>query len=257
MPWNRCVLIACLAWAAGANAFAGEQDLAGLKLGMTPEQAKAALVAFGVERASIQEIQSSFRYGDGVKSFSTEPFLDRMTGGKRVRKGSLWVEDQFELSFAPPPKGGQLVLVRRTIKNPVDPPTVADYRAAILDKHGKPDMETPGSLSWFDPAGAVHCVRDVTDVSGVMSSIYMGNDKYGWRLNHLRNANKVRNPSECARVLSYHMLASPKSPAKQVRATLADVPGWGTAYLATLEWVEAQRQAAIKRREGSASKPRL
>ena len=53
------------------------------------------------------------------------------------------------------------------------------------------------------------------------------------------------------------MLSSPNLPAKRVTAVLSDVPGWGTAYLATLEWIEAQRQTAVKAREGEASKPKL
>ena len=254
----RRPLVALFAGCFSVAAFAAELDIAGLKLGMSPAQAKAALVAFGIAPARIQESRSSYRYTDGVNSHSTAEFLDRMVADKMEIRNGLRVGDTFNLHFAPPPKGGQLVMIWRKTDNPVDPPTVGEYRTTLFDKYGKPDLDRPGSPIWLDPHGAVNCtVNAPQNVSSVMSSIYMGSDKTGWRLNHLRNVNKVRDPSQCARMLEYTIPTSPNQPAKRVTAVLTDVPGWGTAYLSTLEWIEAQRQAAVKARESKASKPRL
>jgi hypothetical protein len=254
----RYTSVALFAGCVGITAFAAEHDIAGLKLGMSPEQAKAALKAFGIDPSRIRESKASYQYTDGVNAHSTAEFLDRIGADKIERKNGQRVVDNFDLRFAPPPKGGQLVMVRRRTDNPVDPPTVGDYRAAILDKHGKPDIDKSGSLMWLEPRNAVNCTGSAPQaVAGILASIYMGSDQTGWRLNELRNAKKVREPSQCARMLEYRMPSSPNQPATSVTAVLVDVPGWGTAYLATLGWIDEQRQAAVKAREGAASKPRL
>ena len=144
-----------------------------------------------------------------------------------IRNG-LRVEDTFNLHFAPPPKGGQPVMIWRKTDNPVDPPTVGEYRTTLFDKYGKPDLDRPGSPIWLDPHGAVNCtVNAPQNVRRVMSSLYTGSGKTGWRLNHLRNASKVRDPSQCTRMLEYTIPTSPNQPAKRVTAVLADVPGRG------------------------------
>lgn len=256
--WTTMVLALCC-FAAAARA--AEQDIAGLKLGMSPDQAKAALKAFGVDPARIQEVKRNYRYIDGVNAHSTPEFLDHISADKNVLKNGQWVKDMFMLVFAPPPKGGQLVSVVRTIENYVDPPTVADYRAAIIEKHGKPDEDRSGRLTWLDPKNGVNCTplggTGVIEVDAVMSNIYMGSAKQGWRLNQLRNANKIRDPSDCARVLQYQIPTMPSQPAKRVSAGMVDAAGWVQAYLATLEWIDAQRQQAVQQREGKAAKPKL
>jgi len=237
---------------------AAEPDIIGLTLGMSPAQAKSALVEFGVDPGRIQENMSSYRYYDGISGHDTDEFLNYIVADKVERKNGMLIIDNFKLVFAPPPKGGQLVMVRRQIDNPVDPPSAGEYRAAILEKYGKPSEDRSGSLLWLDPGNAVNCTNNAPqDVTGIISSIYMGSEKQGWRLHQLRNANKVREPSQCARMLQYKMPSLATQPAKRVIAVMTDVPGWGNAYLATLEWIEAQRQAAVKAREGGASKPRL
>lgn len=255
------ILIALFASSFGTIVYASEPDIAGLKLGMSPEQAKAALVAFGIDTDKIQETVSSYRYTDGVNSHNTVEFLDRITASTSEFRNGKRIEDVFELSFAPPPEGGQLVRVYRQSDNPVDPPTVGEYRAAIFDKYGPPDEDNIDStLKWLNPHDAVACtITAPREIKDIMSSIYNGNEKYGWRLHQLKNANKVSAPAQCARILEYKNLPSYQSnqPAKSVIVTLVDVPGWGTAYLATLEWIETQRQAAVKQREGRASKPKL
>ena len=249
----RHALMALFASCFSIAAFASEFDIAGLKLGMSPEQAKAALVALGIDPGRIQESRSSYRYTDGVNSHNTDEFLNHIVADKVERRSGTRVVDNFNLFFSPPPKGGQLVMIRRQIENPVGAPTVAEYRAALLEKHGKPDEDRPGSPLWLDPPGAVNCTGGPPgDARGIMSSIYMDA-----ALKHLRNAKKVSHPSQCARMLQYIMPSSPNQPAKRVTAVMSDVPGWGTAYLATLEWIEAQRQTAVKAREGKASKPKL
>ena len=101
----RHALVALFAGCFGVAAFASEHDIAGLRLGMSPEQAKAALKAFGVDPSRIQEIKSSYRYIDGINSHSTAEFLDRIIADKVELRNGRRVQDNFQLSFAPPPKG--------------------------------------------------------------------------------------------------------------------------------------------------------
>ncbi|MCW5620897.1 MAG: hypothetical protein KIS79_07325 [Burkholderiales bacterium] len=249
----RHALLALFAGCFGFSAFASEYDIAGLKLGMSPAQAKAALVAAGFDPKSFSENMATYSYNDGVNGHETEAFLDNIAAEKRENRSGGRVVDNFKLAFAPPPKGGYLVMIRRNISNPIDPPTVAEYRAALTDKYGKPDIEQTGSLMWLAPRGAVNCMQVGNNVAsgsapegGVMDGV-----------GSMMARKKITNPSQCASMLEYRMSAVLNGPARTVRAILTDVPGWAKAYLASQEWVEAQRQAAVKARESKASKPKL
>ena len=242
-------LLALFAGCFGFSAFASEYDIAGLKLGMSPAQAKAALVAAGFDPKSLSESMATYRYNDGANGHETEAFLDRISAYKREDRNGGRAVDTFNLVFAPPPEGGHLVMIRRKISNPIDPPTVAEYRTALTKKYGKPDVDRTGSPMWFAPRGAVNCMQTGTApeaVDGIMLSV-----------NSMKARRKITDPSQCASMLEYRMSAVLNGPANTVTAILTDVPGWAKAYLASQEWVEAQRQAAVKARESKASKPKL
>lgn len=251
----RHALVALFVGCFSFAAFASEYDIAGLKLGMSPEQAKAALVAFGIDPGSFSESMASYRYHDGLNGHETEAFLNLIAAEKRENRNGGRVVDNFNLVFAPPPKGGHLVMIRRNISNPVDPPTVAEYRTALTEKYGKPDVDRTGSPMWFEPGDAVNCMQvgnnvapgsAPVDIRGVMTGV-----------DSMKARRKITDPSQCASMLEYRMSSVPNGPANTVTAVLTDVSGWAKAYLASQEWVEAQRQAAVKARENKAGKPKL
>lgn len=251
----RHTLLALFAGCFGFSAFASEYDIAGLKLGMSPAQAKAALVAAGFDPKSLSESMATYRYNDGANGHETEAFLDRISAYKRENRNGGRVVDTFNLVFAPPPEGGHLVMIQRNISNPIDPPTVAEYRTALTKKYGKPDVDRTGSPMWFAPRGAVNCMQIGNNVAAGTAPEAV--DGIMLAVDSMKARRKITDPSQCASMLEYRMSAVLNGPANTVRAILTDVPGWAKAYLASQEWVEAQRQAAVKARESKASKPKL
>lgn len=251
-------LLAAITLFAPALATAAELDIAGLRLGMSPDEARQALIAYGVPTDKIQEARASFWFMDGDKRHETAEFIDRINGNKDVLKDGRWVRDAFELRFAPPPEGGALVRIRRQVENSVDAPTAGDYRSALQAKYGPPDQDKFGVLLWMRGPGKGECKPQGKGddggayVKGVYRSI-----RGRVSLEHPVNPRLVRGPEDCAVTMSYTIGTMDAQPAKRVSAELVDPGAWVKAHLAAMAEVARQQEAAVKTRDAGASKPTL
>ncbi|PLX66547.1 MAG: hypothetical protein C0607_22845 [Azoarcus sp.] len=247
---------------------AGKFDIAGITLGMSPEEALKALRAHGVNEQSISESRLSFGYSDGLSNHRTEDFThmivahaDGFVDGKRRT-------DTFNLFFSPPPKGGKLVAVRRTIENRVDPVTNGQFRAAVLEKYGAPTVQTPANINWQFDGGNRNCLN--TSPNGIGIPIPDAGSRNGKSILDMVYARKggqhdysrfqtprVVSLDDCASMLQYNISPGETKPATRVSAEMIDVKNWFNAELATKTWIEGLRQKAVKQREGSSNKPVL
>jgi hypothetical protein len=253
-----CVLAILALLCPGIASSADELDIAGLRLGMTPEQAREALLAFGAPADKIQESRSKFWFMDGDKRIETPDFIDRINGNNDVLKDGKWVTDQIALDFAPPPEGGRVVRITRTIENYVDAPTVADYRKALTDKYGPPDQHISGNPVWMRGPGKADCV---TGAKGKGADAYV-NAIYRRiqgrvSLEHLVNPRLIKGPDDCAIRMSYKLGSGDTRPAKRVTAELIDPGTWVKAQLAAMAALEKQQAKAVEARDAGASKPKL
>ena len=248
---------------------AGKFDVAGLTLGMSPEDALKALRVHGVNEQSISESRLAFRYSDGLKhDHSTADFthmivahVDGFVDGKRRT-------DTFNLFFSPPPEGGKLVAVRRTIDNRVDPVTNGQFRAAVLEKYGAPTVQTSANINWQFGGGSRNCLN--TSPNGIGIPIPDAGSRNGKSILDMVYARKgvqydfsrfqtprVASLDDCASMLQYNISPGDAQPATRVSAEMIDVKNWVNAELAAKTWVEGLRQKAVKQREGSGNKPAL
>jgi hypothetical protein len=79
----------------------GKFDIAGIRLGMTPEQAVQALKAQGISGDKIYESRMAYGYSDGVNhGLKTDDFLARITAAKVEILGSKRRSDSFEVCGA-------------------------------------------------------------------------------------------------------------------------------------------------------------
>lgn len=276
MSWIRKLsLVAALSvygFLVSQSALATEDDrfdIVGLRLGMGYNDAMKALKAHGFQESSIEETRMSYFYSDGLKhDYRTEEFVFLMSGvileivdGKRR-------EDAFNLFFSPPPEGGELVGVYRSLTNEVDPITNEQFREAVIAKYGEPAVNDAGVVNWKFGRGGMNCVSRTN--KGIGLPLLSGNTgkresildlvfrKAGsqYRLDQFKT-NRVTSLEDCASMLEYSIGGMGARPAIRINAQMIDVRSWVKAELAAGEYVEALRQKVTKAREAQSSKPRL
>lgn len=250
--------LATLAVLFPAIAASSELDIGGLRLGMSPDEARQALVAFGAAADKIQESRAKFWFMDGDNRHETPEFIDRMHGSNEVFKSGKRVSDSIELDFSPPPEGGRVVRITRTVVNFVDAPTVGNYRNALVEKYGPPDQKISGNPIWMRGPGKADCV---TGAKGKGADAYV-NAIYRRiqgrvSLEHLTNPRNIKGPDDCAIRLIYKLGSGDDLPAKRVTAELIDPGAWVKAQLAAMAVIDKQQTEAVKARDAGADKPKL
>lgn len=108
--------VALLACAAPAFA-APDWDIVGIRLGMSPEQARAAILAHA-SKAQITDNMRQFTYSDGVKEQSLPAFLGSITADHNGYTGNGEI---LEVMFSAPPMEQRVIRVIRTLKMYDDP----------------------------------------------------------------------------------------------------------------------------------------
>jgi len=240
-------------------------DIVGLRLGMTPEEALTALRAHGVNEESIDESRLVYNYSDGLKhDYSTEDFIYTIVGHVDDRIDGKRRTDTFKLYFSPPPEGGKLMAVQRTIENNVNPVTNAQFREAVIGKYGEPALKDSVLAHWKFGGGTENCFSSIPNGIGfgmpgkdasILSSVFTrSNNQY--MLDRFQNP-RVTSLDDCASMLEYQIGAVDNMPATTVNARMIDVKAWVKAELAANEWVEGLRQKAIRERESQGAKPAL
>lgn len=142
--------------AQGAPAFAQSVDILGVKLGMTSAEALAALKAQD-PKLTFTNIDSYFGYSDGVKNYETKPFLSEIQARRTGTHPSSPAE--IRLYFTPPPNAQKLWVIERREKVTQNPPSFAQYTAALNEKYGKPVATDGSRFAWDFPAGKQGCLR--------------------------------------------------------------------------------------------------
>ena len=244
-------------------------DIAGLRLGMTYEQVKHALVGHGIPGSDLQETRQSYHYSDGINhSYRTGDFLYRISAGKRIHGNQS--QDLFAIYFSPPPEGGRVVAVTRSVNNQLDPPTNKQYRDAVHEKYGEPTVphKNANISQWMFGEGTVNCLGSqygelAIPVNNRGDSVILEKVFHtsGSRIltDKFRNG-RVKNLQECADMLQYNIHGyglGDSRPATSVSALMIDIQSWVRAELAAGAMVEGLRQEAIKKRENSSTKPIL
>lgn len=127
-------------------------DVAGLKIGMTESEVKAALKSYD-PTLKISPVFGYFPYFDGVNHGVRSPeFLDRIeTFDKANRK-------EFVIQFSGPPETPKVIGIMRDGLNVENPPAPQQFTSALITKYGKPTLTTNGVLLWDQP-GKPQCNR--------------------------------------------------------------------------------------------------
>lgn len=257
--WRGLLFLAPLVWLFSIGlAHADDRfDIVGLRLGMTPEQARQALLTHGVEEARIVEQRGAFTYSDGMESLQTKDFVRKISGGLRAFVDGKERSDSLVVHFSPPPEGGRVVAIWRLIENQADPLTGDEFRNALVGKYGEPLERDASALRWLFGPGSQNCAGGYgyTEKTSMVRSVYRsaGNRIY---LDQFNNR-KVKSLDDCANTLQYTVRALSDRPAKWVEAIMVDVQGAVKAEQAANAWVASLAAEAVARRKGQGKGPKL
>ncbi len=256
IPYFAAILFSC-------SALADEVDMAGLQLGMTLDDAKSALLNYGVNASAIEEEKQYYTYSDGAKTYKTPSFIHSLSANIEETEQGQRRADSFKLIFTPLPKAGHLVAIYRVSENHVDPVTVADYRQSLIEQYGQP-FDNAGPLDWIFPQGKLNCLgassSQITPPRTLNADTIMGlvfkKDGSRYQVNDFRNP-EVKSLDECASWMSFQFGTIDDQPATNITATMVDVPGWVEAYEAAMEWVGELKQEALDKRNAGKTSPQL
>jgi len=224
-------------------------DIVGLRPGMTEAEAMAALQAHR-SGMRVQKRNMTYSYSDGVQQLNTQPFLYE-----------LWVtfddaqgREDFRLYFAPPPSASRVLGMTRQMSLKA-PPTQAQLGAQLAQRYGTPTTSGKNNAVnnsvWGEP-GKPTCWRStpnttvigVGEASDILSGLKRGQDR-GY---------VPRDPSTCGQAVAASMAGDP---VHNLTVRMVDYGAWASTHQQARDWVEQQRQEAVKARLSRGAGPKL
>ena len=215
--------------AARIRAYSGF-DIAGLYLGMSPEEATAAIQAYDPSIA-IKQDAINFTYNALGKRHRTDSFVHYMGG--TVPGGSVSLE--VRLSYPPEPL--KVVAISRGHRQQVEPLSQAMYVESLIEKYGPPARDSGSvtngqrverTLEWPFGSGTVQCLPDGAEVQSTPPILD-------------RIQRRLPNPTpesveSCISMLRYVLRGDPVT---QASGGMFDVPAAAKAEFANQAWIQS------------------
>lgn len=257
----RAVAAAALTLLSMSAIAAPDWDIVGIKLGMTEQQARAAIKAHSAQ-AQIAEKTLKFTFNDGARQQETSGFLATITAQIPGGAGSSDSES-IELELSPPPREQRVIKVRRALSSYGDPPPLQRMQDSLAQKYGRPlDTRTFGIgiknhfMSWAEP-GKTICGQQAGQAIGLIGVAQSPRDLnkfYQYQKQKLAPADL----SQCSSVLQVQM--DYREGGSSVTVLVAQMVDYGyivPALEATAKWIADQEAQARKARLGSGATPKL
>lgn len=230
-------------------------DIVGLRLGMTVDEAKAALKAYD-PAITINEHRQYYTYSDGVTNgLRSQDFVFYIDGSRKIVEGNQWGSEGITLYFSPTPDDQRVTYITRNQHNTPNPPTGQQYRDALIKKYGTPTDDSSGRFRWVFPAGKVDCT--------IGAATY--NPSRGKFLKYIFNGGApgkfikrgITDLSQCASYLEYGVGFNAAGPASNMTANMIDVEATARGELRARKWVAGLTEKARKAREAKGKAPKL
>lgn len=241
---------------------APDWDIVGIRLGMNPQQARAALQAHA-PKAEITEYNRQFSFDDGVRQQALPAFLGSImaTQGATPSKS-----ETLEVMFSAPPMEQRVIRVIRTVTTQDDPIPMDRAMELVTQKYGRPPRtlaanDGRGQISRWVEAGKTVC-GDTAQTSGdarltpPVDNAPGGLSHYeAWKRRKLAPADAA----DCSGALVVNLVtrAPRETLVTQMKFTMTD-PGYAIpAMRATAKQIADAQAQARKAREGSGAAPKL
>lgn len=216
-------------------------DIAGIYLGMTPDEAREKMTAYDADM-QIQDSSLYFEYNALGKRYKTDSFLAATIGQMTGGRGGLSV------GYSYPPKEPRVISITRIHRQTTAPLTQADYLKALIDKYGPPVEDSNNgrtgsraerTLKWTLPGtGSTICTKSASVGNGVL-------DRF------VKDGRKMADPTpeyaaDCAGLFEYTLMGEPVT---QANGVIFDVWALAKSEFESRDWV--QQQVDEKSRTGT------
>lgn len=245
------------AFAQNAATPAARMDIAGVRIGMTEAEARAALTAFD---PSMRIIRATSRYnysaGDGrPENLSTPEFLDRLE--VQPARGGF---ELFIVYFATPPSEPRVIAIERpTLAHTQNPPTQPQFRSSLLGNYGQPSFAEPHQLVW-EEAGKPRCAFTRRGNRPYVGHELSRNQVVPTFLNERRHQSLgltlAGDPAACGQVLTYNYDIW-SGPVRAAKASLIDLGAVWSAEIRSSQWVNGLKAEARRKADAKAQPPKL
>ncbi len=262
---RRCssiLAVSALLAGTGPSFAAPDWDIVGLRLGMTPAQARTALLAHA-PKAEVTEYTRQFSYSDGVRSQQLPGFLGSIIARQDTAPSS---SETLEVMFSAPPMEQRVIRVIRTLTMHNDPVPLERAVASVTQKYGRPSavMESHtgmGSISRWVEGGKTVCGNTAGTSQDAREAPPVDNSPSG--LGHYRAWQQRKlapaDASNCSAALVVNLVTmAPRNPlVREMKFVMTD-PGYAIPAMQAAEKQIADLQAqARKARQSSGAVPKL
>ncbi|MDO9600239.1 MAG: hypothetical protein Q7J47_21170 [Azoarcus sp.] len=251
------VLFAC----AGPGLAAPDWDIVGIRLGMTEQEARAALAAHSAQ-AQISGRTLKFMFNDGAKQQETPDFLATIQAQIPGPPNTSDTES-IKLELSAPPLEQRVIGVRRVVTSYQNPPPLERVVEALTQKYGKPvDYRTLGmgvksTFAGWTEAGKTACGLQPGKGISLPGASQSPNDLkkfYQWQQQKLAPADL----SKCSALLLAKM--DYREGGSSVNTLVVEMNDYGyllQALEATAKWLSETEAEARKARLNSGAAPKL
>lgn len=218
-------------------------DIAGLYLGMTPEEVNAVMEAYDASMR-IQDTSRYFEYNALGKRYKTDSFL--VATHAQMPGGNVGLS----VGYSYPPSEPRVVSITRLHRQTTEPLTQADYAKALIDKYGQPvvdvdngrtDSRAERTLKWeLAGTGNTSCVNSASTGNSVLDRFV----KEGRKMADVDVTPDYA--AQCAGLFEYTLRGEPVTNAS---GTIFDVWAQAKSEFEARTWV--QQQVAEKSKTGT------
>lgn len=240
---------------------APDWDIVGIRLGMSPAQARAALLTHA-PKAEVTDYTRQFSYSDGVKESQLPGFL----GSIVARQGPTNKSETLEVMFSAPPMEQRVIRVIRTLAMYDDPLPMDLAMASVTQKYGNPPNVREANhgrgnvLRWVE-AGKTVCGDTRPGAFDALQAPPVDNSPGGlsgyeaWQRRKLAPADA----SNCSAALLVNLVTrAPREPlVREMKFVMTD-PGYAVpAMQATAKQIADLQAQARKARQNTSTAPKL
>ena len=240
---------------------APEWDIVGVRLGMSPEQARAAIKVHA-PKAELTDTTRQFSYSDGVRQQQTPGFLGSIT----ALQGTSNKSETLEVMFSAPPMEQRVIRVIRTLVMVDDPLPMERAMAAVTQKYGPPPRVLEahngrGNFARWVEAGKTACGDTAPTSMDARQAAPVDNSPQGLSTYEAWQRRKLAPPdaANCAATLVVNLVTrAPREPlVTEMKFVMTD-PGYAIpAMRATAQQLADLQAQAGKTRQNAGAAPKL
>lgn len=236
-------------------------DIAGIRIGMTEAEVRAALQVFD-DTLRIVPVMATFNFSDGVNMLNSPEFLDRLEG-HLAGQGPV-----FKVYFSGPVEEVRVIGVVRAGMLLENPPSANQFIESLVSKYGQPAGVSNNNQTYpvWEAAGKPSCIRvrdykndvHINISAGIGDSLAVNANAEQFLASRGGN-NTARGliPADVAQCGTYLGYFFSGDPVTTFNAEVFDLGALVKTERSRTTWVDQLEAEAVRKRQGQGQAPRL